>query len=86
MIGNYPNDKAPNQMEIYTLKLMKKDLLDHRINILTCDGDIKIRKLITSLDRRPVLVIAKDPGQVLISMMRTVKYLNSYHKKNSHHY
>lgn len=49
-------------------------------------GGIKIRKLITSLDRRPVLVIAKDPGQVLISMMRTVKYLNSYHKKNSHHY
>lgn len=64
-------------MEINGLRLMKNTLLDTRIVSFTSDGDIKIKKFISGLQRNPPLIMLKDPGHVLLSLMRTIKIINS---------
>ena len=75
--GNYNNESPGNLMEIKGLKLMKNILLDTRIISFTSDGDIKIKKFISGLHRNPPLIMLKDPGHVLLSIMRTIKTINS---------
>ena len=64
-------------MEINGLKLMKNTLLDTRIVSFTSDGDIIIKKFISGLQQNPPLIMLKDPGHVSLSLMRTIKTINS---------
>lgn len=75
--GNYNNKYPGNLMEINGLRLTKNTLLDTRIVSFMSDGDIKIKKFISGLQRNPPIIMLKDPGHVLLSLMRTIKTINS---------
>ena len=67
-------------MEVTTLSLMTNDLLDQRIGIFISDGDVKIRYVIQKLSRETPLTVTRDHQHVNLSIMRTIKTINTKNK------